>query len=213
MNQAHDRCLRCGKAVAFITNEDGTFCPQCGWSHEAAQRFAKKRPSEIRRHFLKSLLKGGCHLILAVILIWLCFAGAKRVLLLGTQGKESLATIVSLDGTGTKRSTARGRIYSYYYTITFAGHIAKWSCHERIDPGTRLRVLFLPEAPDVFVLGQENDSVFGLARQEYGIAAIIFFPLFIVLAIAGLLQQMMSGIRVLAQKHAFETEFTKESDD
>ena len=48
MIEEQEQCLRCEKLVVYQTNDDGTFCPECGWSRAAAQRFAKERPFHLR---------------------------------------------------------------------------------------------------------------------------------------------------------------------
>jgi DNA-directed RNA polymerase subunit RPC12/RpoP len=65
MTKEPEQCHRCGKLVVYQANEDGTFCPECGWSRAAAERFAKQHPFRFRsagaRRFVRRI-----RLILAV---------------------------------------------------------------------------------------------------------------------------------------------------
>ena len=213
MSQAEEKCLRCGKMVTYATNEDGTFCPECGWNREAAQNFTKHRAKQIAGHFLKSVLKGAGFLLLAVVVVWLSFDRARKAFLLGTQGRESVATLVSLDRTSSRHNTFRGRVYTYDYTIAFAGHRAKWSIHEHLHPGTQFWVVFLPKDPDMFLPGREAESALALAKREHGITGMLVPLVFMLSGVAGFTKHIRSGIRVLSQKHAFQSELTKKEDD
>ena len=213
MSQAEEKCLRCGQMVMYATNEDGTFCPQCGWTREAAQSFAKHRPKEIGAHFLKSMLKAAGFLLLGVVLVWLGFDQARQTFLLGTQGREAVATVVSLDSTSSRHNTFRGRVYTYDYTIAFAGHTTKWSIHEHLDPGIQFWIVFLPKDPDMFLPGREVESAFALAKREHGITGMLLLPAFMLFAVGGFAKHIRSGIRVLSQKHAFRSELTRKADE
>jgi predicted nucleic acid-binding Zn-ribbon protein len=194
-----EKCLRCGDLVTYEESEFGTFCPNCGWSREAAQSFEKTRPARIAKSILKAIGFGIIILFIAFGMFWL----GRQYLHLAADGVAAVAEIQNKH----IESLRKGR-YEYIYEIEYAGHTAEWDTRARHDIGTQFMVVYLSSDPEIWAHGDEADSAWALAKREEGVLSFVAAGVFIVLAGSRLFHHVRSAILVLSRKDQLETKQT-----
>lgn len=113
----------------------------------------------------------GCLLIVGTVCVWLLYTiydvgnSLRQVYLLKSRGEPAVARVTAY--TPEKR-WAGGRhrpdIQVHLHTVEFDGHSAKVRLPEETPVGTEIRVLYLPEAPEVVAAGERDNSFLTLLR-------------------------------------------------
>jgi hypothetical protein len=130
-------------------------------THGKTPSFASAIPG-----LLMGILVGGT--VCAWFLYTLCVMGNSlwQVHVLKSHGQRAIAHVTGY--TPEKRPGGRHRpdIQVHFHTVEFDGHSATVRLPEETPVGTEVRVLFLPEAPEVVTAGERGDSFLTLLHDR-----------------------------------------------
>jgi hypothetical protein len=113
----------------------------------------------------------GCLVIVGAVCVWLVYAiydlgnSLWQVYLLKSRGQPAVAHVTG--HTPEKRWTGSRHnpdIEVHFHTVEFDGHSGKVRLPKETCLRTEIRVLYLPEAPEVVTAGERDDSFLTLLR-------------------------------------------------
>jgi hypothetical protein len=112
-------------------------------------------------------------LVVGTVCAWLLYTiysmgnSLWQVYLLKSRGQPAVAKVTAYTPE-TRRAGSRHRrhIRVHFHTVEFNGHSGSVRLPQETSVGTEIRVLYLPEAPEVVTAGERHDSLMRLLRGK-----------------------------------------------
>ena len=132
-------------------------------------------------------------MLLSAGFVFVVYEEALKCVQLGRSGEEAILSVMSLDRTSRRHSKRLGNVFTYTYTIEYAGYQRSFDTRLSLVVGGRYCVVYLPDDKKKFIFGTRSDTVYSFLWREVGVVGLLIPLWFFAVACS----QIGYGIRAL----------------